>query len=122
MTFLRAFVGEFQVRGREWRRRERLRLSLAHANTNTLSSSTQHIATQQGKFEEVLALAEEFKGFCEKMKGHIQELDEFECHRCVCVVCACVCASSPSLNLSSNLFSQVPGDEGHDQDRARAAG
>lgn len=46
MTFLRAFVGEFQ-----------------------------------GKFEEVLQLAEEFKSFCVKMKGHIQEMDEFECHQ-----------------------------------------
>ena len=61
MTFLRAFVGEFQV----FRR---------------LSSP---VLTKQGKFEEVLQLADEFKTFCVKMKGHIQELDEFECHRWV---------------------------------------
>lgn len=47
MTFLRAFVGEFQ-----------------------------------GKFEEILELAEEFKTFAVKMRGQvIQELDEFECHQ-----------------------------------------
>jgi len=45
MTFLRAFVGEFQ-----------------------------------GKFEEVLQLAEEFRKFCTQT-GKIQELDEFEGHR-----------------------------------------
>lgn len=45
MTFLRAFVGEFQ-----------------------------------GRFEEVLTLAEEFKTYC-SATGHIRELDEFEAHR-----------------------------------------
>jgi hypothetical protein len=45
MTFLRAFVGEFQ-----------------------------------GKFEEVLQLAEEFRAFASQV-GHVQELDEFEAHR-----------------------------------------
>jgi hypothetical protein len=36
----------------------------------------------QGKFEEVLTLAESFKKFAENCKGkHVQELDEFEAHR-----------------------------------------
>eukprot|EP01104_Vermistella_antarctica_P008691 TRINITY_DN2194_c0_g2_i1.p1 TRINITY_DN2194_c0_g2~~TRINITY_DN2194_c0_g2_i1.p1 ORF type:complete len:287 (+),score=85.46 TRINITY_DN2194_c0_g2_i1:131-862(+) len=38
------------------------------------------VAEFQGNFEEVLKLAEEFKGFCSQT-GTIQELDEFEAHR-----------------------------------------
>eukprot|EP01120_Amphizonella_sp_Union-15-10_P011224 TRINITY_DN4707_c0_g2_i1.p1 TRINITY_DN4707_c0_g2~~TRINITY_DN4707_c0_g2_i1.p1 ORF type:complete len:247 (+),score=89.40 TRINITY_DN4707_c0_g2_i1:56-796(+) len=46
MTFLRAFVGDFQ-----------------------------------GRFEEILQLAEEFKSFVSQTEGKIQELDEFDAHR-----------------------------------------